>query len=698
MTYRYIFYHIILFCFFLAEAKADEHIPAGIDSIKSSYEISEIEVIAFKSNKNLFSQPVSANILSGELIRELNVQSIKEISTLVPNFYMPEYGSKLTSPVYIRGIGSRINQPSVGLYVDGVPYFDRSSFDFSLSDIDRVEVLRGSQGAIYGRNTMGGVINVFTKSPFKNKETRMNLSGGSYERLKADVSHIGNIDEKFGYALSVNYLHQGGYFENKFKQEMADRSDAVSGRIRLGRQIMPGLTAFLTSAYEYSDQNGYPYGIYNAGTNKTGDVSYDATSYYRRTMSNNGFNIEYKTRDILLASQTSFQYIDGRQGIDQDFTPVDQYYVLFTHDQHMYSQEFNLKSIGEKRYGWQFGAFGFNQQYTQTNDVEYRKLNRESTVNVRNPTLGFALYHQSTINDILVEGLSAIIGLRYDREQTGMENRTTSVDSVTSLAPLISQENTYSRLTPKFSLQYNFDDEKMTFISLGSGFKSGGFNTTAELEKDRVYEPEYNWTYEWGAKLSFPERKIHAEVTLFYIDWKDQQVTQKRASEQGFRLRNAGRSVSKGVEFTSTLQPVKNLNFLAGYGYTHARFKDYMYDEASNIDYGGNYLPMAPRNTLTLAGDYTLDVNSGLIDKVKLNVEYIGTGKIYWSEDNESLQPYYGVLNGQISFLKDNISLHCWAKNITGREYVTFYFESMGNLFAQRSKPFTIGADFNIKF
>ena len=117
---------------------------------------------------------------------------------------MPDYGSKLTSPVYIRGIGSRINSPSVGLYVDYVPYFEKAAFDFDFFDIKRIEVLRGPQGTLFGRNTMGGIVNIVTTSPMDYQGNHINLSAGNYGTYSLNAGHYGKINDKLGYSLALN--------------------------------------------------------------------------------------------------------------------------------------------------------------------------------------------------------------------------------------------------------------------------------------------------------------------------------------------------------------------------------------------------------------------------------------------------------------------------------------------------------------
>lgn len=687
-----------LFCVWVMYAgTSDPLLPT--DTLVRHLAVDEVVVVAFKGNDRLATQPLSATTLSGQMIQKRKLTTIKDLNGFVPNFFMPDYGSKLTSPVYIRGIGSRINAPSVGLYVDGIPYFDRSSFDFNLNTIERIEVLRGPQGTLYGRNTMGGIINVYTQSPFKRRASSVNASIANYAQNKVGASHVGNWQETIGYSLSANYAHHGGYFTNQQTGKKADGMDLFSGRMRLGWIMRPQMNLYLTSAYEYSDQDGYPYGVYDAETRRVGPVNYNAPAYYRRTMWNNGLTFDYTTHAVKLSSQTSFQYLDGHQGIDQDFTPVDNYYVTFTHDQRMYSHETNIRSVDEKPYTWQWGVFGFYQEYGQCNAIEYRQMDRQTLTAVENPTVGWALYHQSNWENLAIEGLSATLGVRYDWERIRMTNRTekqTGADN--TIDPTIRGKATYTQLTPKLSLQYAFNANDRVYLSAAKGYKAGGFNTTAEDENDRVFHPEHSWSYEAGAKSSLWNDRLRMDLSLFYIDWRDQQISQKRATEQGFKLRNAGQSASKGIELSAAIDPYRELNLQLNYGYTHATFKEYLYDENKAMDYSGNFLPLVPRHTFSIVASYPWKINRWGWDKLVWNAHYRGLGKLFWNEDNRAAQSFYQTLNVDIALVRKGLSVDLWAKNITHTRYIAYYFESMGECFAQQGKPFTIGIDIHLTF
>lgn len=684
---------------FGASVQADD--SYDIDSI-ARYMGQEVVIESFKQNRGIYLEPVSASLLSAKEIKSNNINNIKEFTALIPNLYMPDYGSKMTSPVYVRGIGSRINAPSVALYVDGVPYFDRASFDLNVNDIETIEVLRGPQGTIYGRNTMGGVINIYTKSPFLYQGTNVNLGGGSHKLGKVGASHFGKINDKLAYSVSANYTHSGGYFNNRFTGKKADEMDDVSTRARLSWRVNPRLTMNLTLAYEYSDQNGYPYRLYDAKTKTASPVNYNEPSFYKRNLSTNGLHLSYVTDAFKLGSQTSFQFMDGKQGLDQDFTPQDLYYVDFYHRQQMYSQEVNIKSIDEdSRYQWQFGVFGFHQNYGQNNDVDWRKDKKHTLKDVKNPTSGYAIYHQSTINDLLIKNLSFVFGIRYDWEET--KSTTVASDYLygedLKASNPVKEKKSFDQVTPKFALNYAFGNNGLTYFSVTRGYKTGGFNNTAELEKEKTFAPEYSWSYEWGAKSSFLDNVLHLDLSLFWIDWRDQQISQKQPSGKGYLLRNAGKSVSKGAEFTAQLNPISNLQFQLSYGYTLAKFKDYHDGDATKpVIYDGNYLPMVPKHTLSISAGYTIDVNRKWLDNMVLNAQYVGLGRIYWNDDNSVSQGFYDQVNAKVAFNRKNVSLELWAKNITDKKYISYHFSSGPTHYIQRGKPVSCGVNVLLNF
>ncbi|MCC8174294.1 MAG: TonB-dependent receptor, partial [Odoribacter sp.] len=573
--------------------------------------------------------PVAATSLSGVALENKNIVNIKELTSYIPNFFMPDYGSKLTSLIYVRGIGARINSPSVGLYVDGIPYFDKSFFDINLFEIDRIDVLRGPQGTLYGRNTMGGIINIYTKSPFKYRGTDVLLSAGSYANLDFSASHYNRIGEKFGFSVSGNYMHSDGYFTNHYSNKKVDKLNSGAGRVRLQWLFNPEISLQVISNMDYSKQGGYPYAPYNTETGLPGEVNYDEYSSYERTLSTTDAILDYNKEKFRLSSTTAFQYLSDEQRIDQDFTPQALYFAIQKQKQKMISEELNITSQNSGKYKWLFGAFGFWQGLDSDVEVFYRTLDRQTLKVSDNPTYGVAFYHQSKLEDLFTEGLSFTVGVRYDYEhaRSGYD----SYDWQSDQQPKHAEDKMtlrFSQVTPKFSIQYLFpSSSQLLFGTITKGYKTGGFNSSFNSDEERTFDPEYSWNYEVGTKLNFWENRIHAEVNLFYIDWKDQQLYKITSSGIGSMLTNVGRSESKGVEFSLDANLFKGFVFHGNYGYTHATFKDYT-AEGTDMDYTGNYLPMVPRYTLSIGADYTFSVKSKWMDYFTVNAYYNGVGKL----------------------------------------------------------------------
>ncbi len=314
------------------------------------------------------------------------------------------------------------------------------------------------------------------------------------------------------------------------------------------------------------------------------------------------------------------------------------------------------------------------------------------------PTYGVAFYHQSTIDDLLTRGLSLTFGIRYDYEHTSNDFLFyKETDGGSKQMDAFDSRLKFSQVTPKIALQYMFPSTGMLYATVTKGYKTGGFNTSFDREEDRTFRPETSWNYELGAKHPLLDNRLNAEVCFFWIDWKNQQIYQMLATQNGQFLRNAGRSESKGVEVSLQGNPVNGLMVQVNYGFTHATFKDYK-DERKGIDYTAiscrwSHATLLPSEPITRSR--TLADTSIASQSVQTTPERDG---IQWKEDNKISQPYYGLLNAKVSATKDFITFAIWGKNMTGADYSAFYFETGGKGLAQKGRPFTIGGNIQLNF
>ncbi|MDL2213649.1 TonB-dependent receptor [Bacteroides sp. OttesenSCG-928-E20] len=495
-------------------------------------DVEDVIVIATpKEHRKLRQLPAAVTLLSQTDMQANQVKSMKNLTALVPNIFIPDYGSRLTSAIYIRGIGSRINTPSVGLYVDNVPYVDKSAFDFSYADVERIDVLRGPQGTLYGRNAMGGLIRVHTKSPFSYQGTDLRLSAATYGNLNASLTHYHRINERFAFSAGGFYERADGFFRNSYNQKLIDPSEAGGGRMRAIWLPQDNLKFDLNVSYEYGDQGGYPYhytGVTEGEEDRQdyiGKISIKDESNYRRGLFNTALTIEHQARNFTLSAVTGYQNLRDRMAIDQDFSELDIFTLVQKQRIHTLSEEVVLKSRPGRNWEWTTGTFGFYQWLNTDGPVQFKdqgiqtmiednvnsifaglpanapKMNLSikdtqllSTGNFDTPALNLALYHQSTFNNLFAEGLSFTAGLRLDYEKTSMKYRAgfddmnydfaiqmgpmpISLPITTTLAALKGKEkNDYLQLLPKFALKYDFDGRNNVYASVSKGYRSGGYN------------------------------------------------------------------------------------------------------------------------------------------------------------------------------------------------------------------------------
>ena len=305
------------------------------------------------------------------------------------------------------------------------------------------------------------------------------------------------------------------------------------------------------------------------------------------------------------------------------------------------------------------------------------------------PTTGVSVYHQSSLRS--VGGLSAQIGLRFDYEHAkeDYEAYKNKAWDNTLGTPVDTYNSTlnFTQLTPKFTLQYLTSQNNLYYASVTRGYKTGGFNSTFLQDDERTFDPEYNWNYEVGLRTSMLDRALQAELTLFYVDWRHQQITQT-VPGVGNITRNAGHSDSKGVELGLIARPVQSLTLRLGYGYTYARFLNY--EKSETVSYTGLMLPLVPRHTLSLNGAYTITPQNSFIDRLVISAGVNGIGRIYWNEDNAVSQPFYALLNAKISATIGRLTWEAWGKNLTNTDYLTYYFKSSAG-YGQKGRPVSFG-------
>ncbi|MBR4995916.1 MAG: TonB-dependent receptor [Alistipes sp.] len=512
----------LLVALFCQSVMAAEMVVAEPTDTLGYYKNEEIEMVSVsaimpKQHFGLKRQPIASSVIGEQLLEREHIGSVKELSAIIPNFYQPDYGSKMTSSIYVRGFGARIDQPVIGMMVDGVPYLNKNNYDFDMLDVVRVEMLRGPQGTLYGRNTMGGQMNVYTLSPMHYKGLRGSVEYGSGNTLRAKASYYGRSDsDKFGYSVGAYYNRTDGFFDNSFDGSNVDWGQASGGRVRTVWRIGSGWMLDNVASVGYTDEGGYAYALYDEQSGQVGAVNYNSPSGYMRLNVNDGLVLSYAGERVKFSATTSYQFMHDRMRMDNDLTPMSYFTLEQEQHEHALSEDVVFKSAdGSRRWQWITGAYGFYKNINMSAPVNILEdginslilgnmpdmikallqFDRDALTIASNfdlPTYGLAVYHESSLR--AGERWRFTAGLRLDYEAAKMEydNHTQIGYKMGSMRPGMpelvpdfrqvelpfkgEEKMDYFELLPKFAVNFTTGVGDL-YVTATRGYKAGGFNT-----------------------------------------------------------------------------------------------------------------------------------------------------------------------------------------------------------------------------
>ncbi len=702
------------------------------DAEEDVYKLPTQTVTAQKREEVLQKVPIAVASIDSTKTEDLQIGNINEIGRISPNLKSYDDGGGLYPMIASRGIFTIDEIPVVGIYVDDVPLFNTISFPALLMDIDRIEVLRGPQGTLYGRNTLGGAINIITKQPTNRTKGYASFGYGNLNQIEARVGiDLPLIEDQLFVRLSGGANLRDGYVENTIlKTDNHLEYTEYGGNLRLTYLPSDSLSLSLNSTLSQKEINDNALvGGRDATTEVlTGlrddspyQVSYNVQGVINTLVSNNALKIAYDTDTLSINSTTSLQYTDNTtEPRDFDFSPAD----VATREDYArelmtLSEEIRLSSEWNQL-RWLAGVFVYN--YNQDSGFNYIN-GKDNAFFVTDPdsaaqypytqndetTLrqtGFSIFGNADY--MIIDGLRVIGGIRYEVEESHANvARSYMKDGKDFLYPNLlaipgefEETVSFNAISPKVGLSYEVSDDIMLYGNVARGYRPGGINPFTSDADAAKYDPEYSLNYEAGVKTVFLQDRAKVNLTGFYINYEDQQLyTVIDPATFSVGRENLGHSSSYGAELETEWVLIDGLSAIINLGYLDTEITDFKVITrfGDQIDNAGKKQAYSPR----LNGNVGLTFARSLTNDIALKgaVDYQYQTEMFFDPDNVIEQEAYGLLNAQIVISTGIADLTVWGQNLTDEVYFSYGYGLSGTAyFASYGLPRTFGSKLTVSF
>jgi iron complex outermembrane receptor protein len=681
--------------------------------------LGEVVVTAQKEETDLQKTPLAVSALGTRQLREYRVWDFKDLTALAPNLFVVEHGNSTGSNfLNIRGVMGFSNEQAVATYVDGVYQFDYYAAPTQLLNVERIEVLRGPQGTLYGRNALGGVVNIVTKQPTNTPGGYAEASVGNYGQQRyALAAQAPLVPDKLYLSLGGQYGHRQGTYKNLVTNGDFDRQRSwlFSGTLR----YLPTarLSLALSAYYERNfDGGAYPWVPTRRQVEQQPRQIYSnySNEEQRRNLSSS-LKVSYRLPGLTLSSVSALQTYDGQfaDRFDFDFTAQDLTSGTAFNVQRNFTQELRAASNPSRtnRLSWTAGVFAFRQRtpagvrsgfYLRADSLRLPQNEQGFLTTGSSLNRGLAGFGQVTYQ--LTDKLSLTGGLRYDYEKR--ELVTGSAFAVGGGPATVTQADTALQATfrawsPKGIVSYQASERVLAYASYARGFRAGGLNTSAPTRGQIPYDPETSDNYELGLKTTLPSQRARLNVALFYLQQRNQQIASTTNGLNSLIL-NIGQMNNFGVELEAAAVPAKGLEISWNAAYNHARYAElplFNYTENRAQSYAGNQPINTPVVSSMLAVQYTYTLGqSRQQPAVFVRGEWRYLGHYYFDYYNQDGQAAYGLLNARAGVSVRRLELAFWVRNLFDRKYITYGSLSPQAPLYLQSLPRLLGTTLTAKF
>jgi len=693
--------------------------------------IEEVVVTAQKRAESLQVVPIAVTAFSGESLEQMQAYDVTDLATRAPSLVFQQ-STTVNQELSIRGIGT-IGEfggsvdPSVATFQDEIYIGRMGVANTDYFDIARIEVLRGPQGTLFGKNVVGGAISVHTARPEHDPSAKIRVGYGNYQSALLSGHVTGGLTDGVAGRFSFHYRDRGeGYGYNAYRNE---EIETLTGYAIRGQLLFDGrddLSVILRVDASHDEGDGKGRRAFdNPFLPGQGPVSAWYPDDDVRKIYN--VNVQGHDRDVLglsatadwdigpgtLTSITAYHAAEALNILDQFSAPqppaLAASYLVFDEEYESFSQEVRLASNSDGNLEW-IGGLYFLSEHTTNDDenfsgpfwrggpaVNYHYINNNHTIN-------YGAFGQ--VKWSFTDTLALTVGGRYTVDD---KDYNTTADAIsigggiprgTILVPYPTQymSEEWSEFTPKFSLEWQASDDVFLYASANNGFKGGGWQgkPASAAAANVSFNPEYAWSYEIGAKTEWFENRMRANVAAFAVDYEDLQVRSVNADCVCLVVSNAGDAKIKGVELELQALLTENLNVWFNGSWLDTEYVDYV--DSLGIVFSGNTMQRVPEFSYSVGAEWTIP-QLGPWD-LSIRGDYRWQDELFWSVENTNFEEDFGLIGGRISYSSPDgrYTVSLWGKNLADEIYRERVSALFGDEFSTMGPPRFYGAEFTMLF
>jgi iron complex outermembrane receptor protein len=674
----------------------------NITLARAASQLDAIVVTAQKKEESLQKVPFSISALSARQVNNYRLWNTRELTGVIPNLYSADPGDN-RNVTAIRGITSTSYDPAVATYIDGVNQFGLDTYIAQLSDIERIEVLRGPQGTLYGRNAMAGVINIITKQPGNKTNVFAEATAGNYgqQRYAAGL-RTPLIKDKLYLGISGVYDRREGFYTNQLDGKDFDRQHSITGNYYLKYIANPRWAVTLNLKHNANRNNGtFPLvnGVEDAFEHPF-ELNQNAVTKMIDNTFNTSLSINHTGRAFNFSSQTAWQsnHRYYKDPIDGDFSPIDGVTIINNYGNDwnrvkVLTEElrFTSPSATTSPLKWTAGTYLFMQK----NPVKQATHFGEDAAMLGSPDKNYSLVNTSTgkgfgvavfgqLNYTFSPKLELIAGLRYDYEHKKQQVHGEYLPDGSPTPVFDYQADTsakanFNAFSPKVGLVYHATNDNNFYATYSRGYRTGGLTQLASdpsVPPLYAYKPEYSNNIEVGTKNNLLNNKLRINGALFYTIITDAQVPTLVLPDAFTITKNAGRLITKGAELELAALPLKGLEINYQAGYTWAEYETLKVPQnGAVVDLSGKKQLFTPNVTSMLALQYQYQFGGEFPLQLVARGEWQYLGRQYFDLNNAIRQSPYNLFNTRVGVAAKNVSLFFWGRNLGNRKYIAYAYD-----------------------